>query len=361
MADFNLLRTRRTVDKLIHHFHLDLRGLTVYTEAASGHYLYTPLLAACAGARVIAFTRDSSWGSASTNRDHTLQVASNWGLTKALRVVVCKDEQDVGEADIVTNSGLLRPINAQMVSWMKQTAVVPLMWEPWEFRASDLDLKACRQRGVAVIGTNEHEPPCDMRPYSGLFALKMLFDMGVEAHGCKLLLLGAQPTLGGQIARMFSLWGLDVVHFGTPGDCADHGYDELTSYWRDHGNTVDAVIVAEHHDPVLLIGTGGLIEPTDMFRGNPAVQVGVIAGHVDQASLAAAHVATFPPVIQSFGYMSYQAGVLGPRPVLELYAAGLKVGQIAARARLAGLDVAAATQLAVNDGPGMALPADLEA
>lgn len=361
MVDVNLLRTRRTVDKLIRHFHLDLRGLTVYTEAASGHYLYTPLLAACAGARVIAYTRDSSWGSASVIRDRTLQAASDWGLAEALRVVVRKDEQDVGDADIVTNSGLLRPIDAQMVSWMKQTAVVTLMWEPWEFRASDLDLKACRERGVAVIGTNEHQPPCDMRPYSGLFALKMLFDMGIEAHGSKLLLLGAQLTLGAEIARMFRLWGLDVVHFGSPGDGADHGYDELPSYWRDHGSTVDAVIVAEHHDPVLLIGPGGLIEPTNMFRGNPAVQVGVISGHVDQASLAAVHIATFPSVIQSFGHMSYQAGVLGPRPVLELYAAGLKVGQIAARARLAGLDVTAATQLAVEDGPGMAFPADLEA
>lgn len=359
MGDLNLLRTRRTVDTLINKFRLDLSGLTVYTEAASGYYLHTPLLAACAGARVIAYTRNSSWGAASAIRDQTLQAASHWGLSEALRVVFNKDEKDVGEADIITNSGLLRPINAQMASWMKRTAVVALMWEPWEFRASDLDLSACHARGITVIGTNEHAPPCDMRPYSGLFALKMLFEMGIEAHGSKLMLLGAQPTLGAQIARMFRLWGLDVVHFGSTSDYAEHGYDELPSYWRDRGDTVDAVIVAEHHDPVLLIGPGGLLDPTDMFKTNPTMQVGVISGHIDQSSLAAAGITTFPSNIQPFGYMSYQASELGPRPVLELYAAGLKVGQVAVRARLAGLNIEDSIKIAQDEGPGMALPEHL--
>ncbi|HET6993507.1 MAG TPA: hypothetical protein VFI06_00935, partial [Chitinophagaceae bacterium] len=41
---------------------LNLEGKTVLTEAASGAYVVTPLLAAIAGAKVYAFTRTTSYG-----------------------------------------------------------------------------------------------------------------------------------------------------------------------------------------------------------------------------------------------------------------------------------------------------------
>ena len=42
--------------------YLDLKGKTVLTEAASGAYVVTPLLAAIAGAKVYAFTRTTRYG-----------------------------------------------------------------------------------------------------------------------------------------------------------------------------------------------------------------------------------------------------------------------------------------------------------
>ena len=41
---------------------LNLQGKTVLTEAASGAYVVTPLLAAIAGAKVYAFTRTTKYG-----------------------------------------------------------------------------------------------------------------------------------------------------------------------------------------------------------------------------------------------------------------------------------------------------------
>ena len=41
---------------------LDLSGLTVLTEAASGSFISTPLMAAAAGAKVIAVTKSSQFG-----------------------------------------------------------------------------------------------------------------------------------------------------------------------------------------------------------------------------------------------------------------------------------------------------------
>jgi hypothetical protein len=57
--------------------------------------------------------------------------------------------------------------------------------------------------------------------------------------------------------------------------------------------------------------------------------------------------------------MSCHAAALGPRPVLELYAAGLRVGEVAARARASGLDVGAAARVALRDAPAMDFPPPL--
>jgi hypothetical protein len=52
--------------------------------------------------------------------------------------------------------------------------------------------------------------------------------------------------------------------------------------------------------------------------------------------------------------MSYQPDQLGPRPVLELYAAGLRVGQAMATARLRGRSLEEATSFALRTSPAMA-------
>ena len=52
------------------------------------------------------------------------------------------------EADVVTNSGHVRPIDAETVAWMKPTAVVPLMYEAWEL--------AARRRGPSGLPPPGH-------------------------------------------------------------------------------------------------------------------------------------------------------------------------------------------------------------
>ena len=53
------------IDKLyrqVRALELDLRGKTVLTEAASGAYIVTPILAAIAGAKVFAFSKTTRYG-----------------------------------------------------------------------------------------------------------------------------------------------------------------------------------------------------------------------------------------------------------------------------------------------------------
>src|SRR5262249_6684444 len=95
----------------------------------------------------------------------------------------------VGEADIVTNSGHLRPLDRELIGWMKPTAVVPLMYEAWELRPGEVDLAACRERGIPVAGTNEDHPAIGVFNYLGMMVVKQLLECRVEVWGSRVLLL----------------------------------------------------------------------------------------------------------------------------------------------------------------------------
>jgi hypothetical protein len=318
-----------TIGDVVARMRLDLSGLVVFTEAASGPYLGVPLLAAAAGARrVHAVAADNRWHRADDVIAETRAAAEALGL-EGLVLARTKEPAALGEADIVTNTGAVRPIDAATVAQLKPTAVVPLMWEAWELRPDEVDVAACRRAGVLVLGTDECTEWFDMRPYMADLGLKLLGELGVEPSGSSVLVLGRQPLIGGAIEAGLRAAGATVTWVDGGGPYPSERYD--------------AVIVAEHvlRDPLPL---------------EPTAPVGVVAGNVDAEALRAAGVRVVPDVIAPPGTMSYQPAVLGPRPVLELTGAGLKVGEVAARARLAGLDVAAATAVALRDSPAQAVP-----
>jgi len=347
------LRVDRIFRRCIEDLGLDLRGLTVYTEAATGAYRYTPILAAVAGAeRVFAFTRDSRYGAKEEVERLTRDAARMWQVDDRVLVRFEKTEEDVGAADIITNSGFVRPIDAQMISWMKPTAVVPLMWETWELRESQLDLTACRERGVLVLGTHEGNPPLSMYEYGGFFGMKLLFELGLEGHKTRVIVLGGAPGLGRAMFTHFTAVGMDVAWFADD-DRDARRYDELGSFFDTYGARYDAILVAEHVDTRRLLGDGGLLSFETIRGVNPALRIGIISGDVDRDGLPASGLAYHPKTLQPFGLMSYQAGDLGPLPVIELYAAGLKVGEAMARARLRGLSADESRDYALAHAPAM--------
>jgi hypothetical protein len=347
-------RLARVMDELAERFTLDLSGLTVFTEAASGPYMAAPSLAARAGARcVYAVTRDSHYGRAGAVAEETHAAAEQWGVDDVVQVGTGRPPEWIAGADVFTNSGFVRPIDRAMIELMKPTAVVALMWETWEFRAEDLDLEACRELGILVLGTNESRPPCDMRGYSAFLGIKLLFELGFEGYGTTTLLLGGQETLAVAIERGLAALGVRVTRFGAAGG---RPYEELAGHFAKHGAEYDALLVAEHADPRLLVGSGGLLDPEAIGRTNPALGVGVIAGAVDAEALRASGVHHVPGDVRPFGHMSYQAYELGPRPVLELFAAGLAVGQAMARSRLAGASPRDAARHALAVAPAMDFP-----
>src|SRR5690606_18650954 len=101
-------KLRKCVDNL----QLNLQGLTVLTEAASGPYVVTPVLAALAGARVMAYSRTTRYGTREEVFEATRQLAAEAGVEVELIQAITADH--VAAADIITNSGHLRPLSREM-------------------------------------------------------------------------------------------------------------------------------------------------------------------------------------------------------------------------------------------------------
>jgi hypothetical protein len=292
---------------------LDLSGLAVLTEAASGPFAVTPVLASLAGARcVTALTADSRYASASEVVTQTRALESLCGVEPA--AILTKRSPDLfADADIITNLGFVRPIDRRAVAAMKPTAVVPLMCEAWEVRAEDVDLHACREKGIAYAGTNEDFPGLEIFAYSGWLALKLLFEAGIEMHKARILIVSTDKF--GRVIR---------------NRLAENGLKArlVPALSREVVQGCDVIIVADYtrSDPIL--GPRGDLTGRQLERFAPHVTVVQFAGRVDAEGLSAAGMTVYPEGPLPAHRMAKTLAYLGPRPAVELHAAGLKVGDL---------------------------------
>jgi hypothetical protein len=342
---------------LIDKFNLELSGFNVLTECASMGYGFTPVLARLAGAKVHCVGRDSKYGEFEANKAFIKQILAKLNITDGVEFHSKMFPNSVlNDGDIVLNNGFVRPISKLIVQELRKTAVIALMWETWEFRSQDLDLMACQKNRIPVIGTNESSELLQMFQYNGMIALKLLFQMGIEVHNNRIALLGGYKT-GESIAKAFDGLGVDYIWFTTTGeerpeDC--FSYTELSELLNIRN--IDAVVCAEHHDHNCLVGKNGYIDFHQIRNAHPGLRWGHLCGNIEAEALEKSGVFYYPEKILPNGYMSYQAFDLGIRPVLELNAAGLKVGEIAAKARCAGLSIEKTINSTILAGIGMDFP-----
>src|SRR6266508_1073199 len=288
------LNSKRMVNLMyeaIARLRLDLSGAVVLTEAASGAYVVTPILAAMAGAdQVFAISRTTKYGAFEEVSDNTHRLAKSVGVAPRIKVITRKTREVVGQADIITNSGHVRPIDAETISWMKQGAIIPLMYEAWEFRDTDIDLEACRRREIQVAGTNERHPAVDVFRF---------LERGLTGAGVNVMT-----------------------------------HESLQQVPSD--SHFDAIIVA------LKPQTGPVITAADaaiIARRWPGAALGQFWGDVDRSALQAEGVSVWPPSPPAPGHMAILLSDVGPEPVVRLQSGGLKVGE--ALLRSAGGDLGA--------------------
>ena len=305
---------------------LKLDGRSILTEAATGAYAVTPVLAAFAGARVFALANETRYASADEIEKATLELARIGGVEDRIELVYEKSPAVLERLDVVTNSGQVRPIDQTMVSYLKSTCVVPLMYEAWEYRSADVNLAACRSKGIVVAGTNEQHPAVDVFSFLGLMAVRQLHDAGIAVRGCNIV----------------SLCDNDFAPFISNGlrNCGAKVSETRQLSPHVLGPHCDAILVA------LKPGDGPVLRAADadlLGTHAPGAVVVQYWGDVDRRALAHAHVPVWPHQEPVAGHMGVLPSAIGPEPIVRLQAGGFKVGEVLAR----GLGVATARERAL--------------
>ena len=342
----NIKRIEKLIGDAIDIHNLDLSRLTVFTEAASGNYVVTPLIAALAGSdQVFAITRNSRYGKAVDVRNFTLELAQKWGVGDRIEVVSDKIPSILSKVDIVTNLGFVRPIDKNIIAHLKPTAVLPLMWETWEFREADLDLAECRRVGIMVLGTNEREVGPDLFTYVGYLAVKLAFELEVEIYRSKVVVVGS-GVFGASSVKAFDKLDADIQYIDQSA-----GSSLETESTKSTLRDADLVVLVEHHSPACLIGSEGQISVDELLMLSSHVSIVHIAGNINREEIDNAAIPCIPQKSAAPGYMSVATDYLGPKPIIALHTAGLKVGEAMARTRLAGLDPIEAEKKVLRDLP----------
>ena len=322
----NAQRLVRLMNAAIARCQLDLEGHVVLTEAATGAYVVTPVLAALAGADVYALASATVFGSAAELRKSTADLAAIAGVTDRIQFAAEKSPEIVGAADIVTNNGQVRPIDAAFVALMKPSAVVPLMYESWEYRPSDVDVAACRARNIVVAGTNERHPSVDVFSFLGMMAVKQLHDAGIAVYRSHLV-VSCDNSFAPFIMNALRNAGADVTLT-----------QQLTEDVLD--GQCDAVLLALQPHTGRSVSAAEAKLLSEKVPGTVLVQYW---GDADRLALAAAGVPVWPEIEPSTGHMGVLPSAIGPEPVIRLQAGGLKVGQLLA----GGLDQVSAEERAL--------------
>ena len=314
-------RIARAIRETVGSLELDLRGRRVLTEAATGAYVVTPVIAAVAGADVTALTRSTRHGSAEEVRRQTLVLAEELAVADRIRVVESLSDEDLGTADVVTNSGHLRPLDAAKVNKMKAGSVVPLMYESWELRPGEIDLDACKRQGVRVAGTNECHERIRVFDYLGMLAVLGLLRCRVSVPFSRILLV-CQNSFAPFIARTLvgcqaDLEVLEGTELPTSIVARHRGVDAPGDY--------DAVVLADTPGPRPILGRIGEAKYSldQIGRTGALIQ---IWGDADRSCFEG--IACYPETPPHAGHMGILLSELGPEPIVRLQAGGLKVGEV---------------------------------
>jgi hypothetical protein len=284
----------------------------VLTEAATGPYAVTPVLAALAGAEVIAVTKETAYGTVADVVAQTRTLAERLDVSDRIMITAERDVADFARADLVTNSGHLRPIVGAFAEAIRPGAALALMFESWEIQAGriDVDLELLTRNGVLVAGTNERHPNVGVFDYLGLMAVVQLADAGIPALGTRISLLCDNPFLH-YIVSGLEQHGARVTSAREFGDLA--------------GTACDVLIIAMTPRGHSALSQDELAWHAARNPGSPVMQYW---GDIDRFAAAAAGVPLWPTHAPGPGHMGVLPSRPGPDAIVRLQCGGLKVGQV---------------------------------
>ena len=321
------------IEKQIGELSLNLTNKVLLTEAATGPYFVTSIIGALSGAKVFALAKDSAYGSASEVFEINKKILKSLNLDPDIKFIDKLDRNIIGEADIISNSGHLRPLDRQMLQHTKKGCVIPLMYESWELRESDIDIQFCKENNIMVGATNERHPDVNVFNYLGDMAMKLIFDSGICLFENNFVLI-SNNDFGPFIAKtlMKISKNVGVIDKKEKRDAYESNIDWLSDFpeikisgkYRD----CEAIIFTAYPFDINWIGGKNSVIPVEKIMSefsNPYVLR--FAGNIDTVECDKKGLMYFPQKVHS-GHMGVLPSDIGFDPVIRLQAGGLKAGEL---------------------------------
>ena len=214
---------------------------------------------------------------------------------------------------------------------MNDKSVIPYMYEAWEFREGDIDLNACKSKGIPVVATNEDALGIEVFDFVGPLCVKMLFELEIEVHKSKIVIISSD-RFGRVIEKYLRKIGADVYLVNNLKSEANKKYLEDS----------DALVIADFTNHIQISGK----ELIELSRKISVIQ---FAGDIDIDELERYQIPYFPKKRIGKFRMGMTFADLGPKPLIDLHTAGLKVGEIMARLREKGYSYEETIQRALEN------------
>ncbi len=354
------LQVVRLIRRAIASTRLDLTGLRVLTEASVGYRRITPVLAALAGAdEVYAVGRDSAQASRKEAEAQTVYLARVARVDDRVKILSTRLQAPLETIDVVTDLPGVRPIDESIVRTITETAAVTLMRSAARWRAGDVDVATCRRRGIAVAGVDEEA--VGLYRYLPLEILAGLLDLGVEVAGSTLLVVGDGAGYAYVVQALARLDARVLVAApDTAGRVALFGGERIGESLGEEAvlgrlAEADALVLCPDRPDERWVGPSCGVNAARLAAAAPHLAVAGSGAEADLRALAAAGLRCRPAA------GSGDLFDLLPQPLVALHTAGLRVGEVLARARRRGSSPLVAEQLAAEEAHAEQLPKDLGA
>ena len=313
------LKFKRVLSKIknkIRELELDLTGYTILTEVGSSEYVFTPIIAALANAdKIFAYTRNSRHGLAKENILKCNKILNSIGLHDKVEFYTGKvNKKHLEKADIITNSGFLRPLDENKLKHVKSTSVIPLMYEKWELRDSDIDINYCKKNNIKVAGTSENHPSLLVFNHVGPLAIKMALNAGYEVYENKII-VWSDDHFGKVVKEAFLNIGAKEVILTT---------DEIVL--EQNFKNVDFIFICDY-DEIREYGTEEFINFDYLSNKNKNFGVVHLYGKINYDKHKNSLTNIYPPFDGSPSLMTFTLSHVGINPIVNLQVSGFKVAE----------------------------------
>lgn len=312
-------QNRRVILKIkeyIRTLDLNLHGYSILTEVGSGLYNYMPVIPILAGAKkVMAWTQDSSYGRASD----IIRSCSNIldGLDINNNIEFYKDGINVEHlkcADMITNSGFLRPLNEEKLKYSKNSVVIPLMYESWELRNEDIDIDYCKKRDIKVAGTNESYKDLKVFQHIGYLAVKMAFEAGYEVFGNRIV-VWSDDNFGEEVYNTFSKLNPQSVVKTTD-----------FNFLKKHIKEVDFIFLCDYKE-TRSYNDNTFFNFSRLKKLNNSFGVIHMYGEINNIKMKNQNISLYPDKLGESKKMTFTLSHLGINSFVALMSGGFKVGE----------------------------------